>query len=599
MRVNGDDMKKRKTVKASKGLPVGALPAALIAAIIPTAGGVAAQTATVSVIVQGQPDQPAAAARAVEAVGGSVTYDLSIVHGVAAAVPAVAVTRLRTAPGVRAVTPDAPVHVQASTASTSTTSANLSNLNSVFAREVQADLLWAEGIKGAGVTVALIDTGVTVVPDLAGRVVTDVPDPVDEGDVDACANFSGHVDPVTGDDDCTDQYGHGTFLAGLIAGNGASSNGLYNGVAPEARIVSVKIAGPDGSSDVSKLLAALQYVVTFRDELGIDVLNLSLGTNSTQSYAVDPLNYAVEQVWQEGVAVVVAAGNLGPEAGSISKPGDDPFVITVGAVDDRETPATSDDRVPNFSARGPTAADGLPKPDVTAPGSRLVSLRAPGSRVETTVGGGLPGTAYRRGSGTSMSAAVVSGTVALLLDKHETWSPNRVKHALAAGATKVGLLDPRAVGAGMVQAYRAANLAAPGEANVGVRPSTGMGSLEASRGTVETVGRCTAVDEAQRVVDPTKPCLIEGDETASGEQFDNEEYTGTDWTGTSWYESQWDDDVTVAGTSWYGTSWYGTSWYGTSWYGTSWYGASWEGDADTTTEYGDPAEGGAWYGAWQ
>ena len=596
VRVNGDDMKKRNTVRASKGLRAVALPAALIAAVIPTVGGVAAQAATVSVIVQGRPDQPAAAARAVEAVGGSVTYDLSIVHGVAADVPADAVERLRTVAGVRAVTPNAPVHVQASTSSTST---NTATLNSVFAREVQADLLWAEGIKGAGITVALIDTGVTVVPDLAGRVVTDVPDPVNEGDVDACANFSGHVDPDTGDDDCTDQYGHGTFLAGLIAGNGASSNGLHKGVAPDAQVVSIKIAGPDGSSDVSKLLAALQYVVTFRDELGIDVLNLSLGTDSTQSYTVDPLNYAVEQVWREGVAVVVAAGNLGPTAGSISKPGDDPFVITVGAVDDRETPATSDDRVPNFSGRGPTATDRLPKPDITAPGSRLVSLRAPGSHVEATVAGGLPGTAYRRGSGTSMSAAVVSGAVALLLDKNEAWSPDRVKHALSATATRVGLLDPRAVGAGLVQAHRAANLTTPGEANLGVRPSTGMGSLEASRGTVETVGKCSALDHAQRVLDPAKPCLIEGDETASGEQFDNEEYTGADWAGTSWYESQWDDDVTVAGTSWYGTSWYGTSWYGTSWYGTSWYGASWEGGSDTTTKYGDPAAGGAWYGAWQ
>lgn len=595
--MNGDDMKKRKTVRASKGLPAVALLAALIAAISPTAGG-AASSATVSVIVQGEPGRPGAAARAVEAVGGSVTYDLSIVHGVAADVPASAVARLRAAGGVRAVTPDAPVHVQASTSSTST-SGNLSNLNSVFAREVQADLLWAEGFKGAGITVALVDTGVTNVPDLADRVVAKVPDPVDEGDFDACANFSGHVDPATGDDDCTDQYGHGTFLAGLIAGNGASSNGLYKGVAPAAEIVSIKIAGPDGSSDVSKLLAALQYVVTFRDELGIDVLNLSLGTDSTQSYTVDPLNYAVERVWAEGVAVVVAAGNLGPTAGSISKPGDDPFVITVGAVDDRETPATADDRVPNFSSRGPTAADRLPKPDVTAPGARLVSLRAPGSRVEATFGGGLPGTAYRRGSGTSMSAAVVSGAVALVLDKNEAWSPNRVKHALAATATKVGLLDPRAVGAGMVQAHRAAHLTAPGEANLGVRPSNGMGSLEASRGTVETVGRCTVLDEAQRVLDPTKPCLIEGDETASGERFDSKEYTGTDWAGTSWYESQWDDDVTVAGTSWYGTSWYGTSWYGTSWYGTSWYGASWEDGSDTTTKYGDPAEGGAWYGAWQ
>ncbi|MBW3669056.1 MAG: S8 family peptidase [Actinobacteria bacterium] len=585
-------------MRASKGLLAAGLLAALIAATAPSAEGAPALSGLVSVIVQGEPDDPEAAARAVAAVGGSVTYDLAIVDGVAADVPAGAVARLGAAPGVRAVTPDAPVYVQA------TTSTNLSTLNSVFAREVQADLLWAEGIKGKGVTIALVDTGVSNVADLAGRVVTTVPDPVDEADVDdACANFSGSVD-AKGDDDCSDEYGHGTFLAGLIAGNGASSKGLYTGVAPEARIVSIKIAGGDGSSDVSKVLAALQYVVTFKDKLEIDVLNLSLGTNSTQSYMDDPLNYAVEKVWQADIAVVVAAGNLGRispttgKPGTTSKPGDDPFVITAGAVDDRETPATSDDRVPNFSSRGPTPADGLPKPDVTAPGSRVVSLRAPGSHVETTVGpggGALAGTAYRRGSGTSMSAAVVSGVVALVLDKNEEWKPNRVKYALKATATKVGLLDPLAVGAGMVQAHRAAHLTAPGEANVGVAWSTGAGTLQGSRGDVQTTRPCTPVDQVERVLDPMKPCLTDGNETANGRMFDAEEYTGTDWTGTSWYDTQWvDDGVTPTGTSWYGTSWYGTSWYGTSWYG-----ASWEDGSDSTTKYGDPAEGGAWYGAWQ
>lgn len=579
-------------MRASKGLLAAGLLAASIAATAPSAGGVFAHGPTLPVIVQGHPGHAAAAADAVEAVGGSVTYDLSIVHGVAADIPAASVARLRAMPGVRAVTPDAPVHVQ----STSTTSStNLSTVNSVYAREVQADLLWAEGVKGDGVTVALIDTGVTEVADLSGRIVTQVPDPVDEMDVDACANFSGTVDSQTGDDDCTDEYGHGTFLAGLIAGNGASSNGLYTGVAPQARIVSIKIAGRDGSSDVSKLLAALQYVVTFKDELGIDVLNLSLGTNSTQSYTIDPLNYAVEQVWAADVAVVVAAGNLGPLPGTISKPGDDPFVITVGTAADRETPANSDDRVPNFSGRGPTAADGLPKPDVTAPGARLVSLRAPGSNVEATVPSGFPSSVYRRGSGTSMSAAVVSGVVALVLDKNEQWKPNRVKHALKATATKVGLLDPLAVGSGMVQAHRAAHLTAAGEANIGVAWSTGMGSLQGSRGDVQTTRPCTTVDEVEQLLNPAQPCLTDGDETANGGMFDGEEYTGTDWTGTSWYDTQWaDDEVNLTGTSWYGTSWYGTSWYGTSWYG-----ASWEDGSDSTVNYGAPVEGGAWYGAWQ
>ncbi|HEX9969131.1 MAG TPA: S8 family serine peptidase [Acidimicrobiales bacterium] len=576
-----------------RSLVAGAAVAAAAGGVSPFVGPVGARLApaSASVIVQG--DDPAGAVRAL---GGTVTFDLPIVGGVAAQVPADSVDRLRGMAGVRAVTADAPVRMQASL--TTSTNTNASTVNSVFAREVQADLLWAEGITGKGVRVALIDTGVTAVPDLRGRIVTDLPDPVTEGAVGACANFAG-------DGTCDDQYGHGTFLAGLIAGNGAASGGVFRGVAPEAEIVSIKIAGRDGSSDVSKLLAAIQYVVSFREELGIDVLNLSLGTDSKQSYRTDPLNYAVQQAWRSGITVVVAAGNLppaqGPRSGTISKPADDPFVITTGATDDRETPATSDDRVPNFSSRGP-APEGVGKPDVTAPGARVVSLRAPGSHVETVVGGGVVGTPYRRGSGTSMSAAVVSGVAAVVLDANdEAWSPNQVKAALTRTTTKVGLTDPAAVGAGMVQAYRAAKLADPGEANVGVEPGNGMGSLDASRGTVQVDGPCSPVE---RQLDPACRKTLDGDDTATGEPFSPKEFVEQgNWDDTDWYMSQWANPTLLGtswyGTSWYGTSWYGTSWYGTSWYGTSWYGSSWDGDAEPTTNYGTPIPGGAWYGAWQ
>jgi serine protease AprX len=574
-----------------------ALSAALSASVlVPSVGAVeGGPTGEASVIVQGS-----GAARAVRSVGGTITLDLPIVGGLAARVPADAIAAVRKSPGVRAVDADAPVRVLGSTTTATTTS----TVNSVFAREVQADLLWDQGVTGEGVTVALVDTGVSHVPDLAGRIVTEVPDPVTEGAFGVCANFAG-------DGTCNDEYGHGTFLAGLIAGNGASSGGAFKGVAPQARVVSIKIAGRDGSSDVSKVLAAIQYAVSFRDELGIDVLNLSLGTDSKQSYRTDPLNYAVEKAWQSGITVVVAAGNLAPaeggREGTISKPGDDPFVITTGAVDDRETPATSDDRVPNFSSRGPTVADRLPKPDVTAPGARVVSLRAPGSHVETVVGGGIAGTPYRRGSGTSMSAAVVSGVAALVLDANESWSPDRVKFALTATTTKVASGDRLAVGAGMVQAYRAARLATPGLANVGVVPGTGMGSLDASRGTVEVDGPCSPL---ARQLDPDCRKTLDGNDTATGERYDAKQFTdpNNDWSGQDWYDTQWADpsllgtswyDTSLAGTSWYGTSWYGTSWYGTSWYGTSWYGSSWDGGAEPSTDYGTPLPGGAWYGAWQ
>src|SRR5262249_1048844 len=156
----------------------------------------------------------------------------------------------------------------------------------------------AAGYAGQGVTVALIDTGVTALPDVASRL---VPVAVDASGTQAnCVNFSG-------DGDCTDYYGHGTFLAGLIAGTGASSNGKYGGAAPPARILSVKIAGATGASDVSTVIAALQWVIAFKDVYGIKVLNLSLGSNGAQSYRLSPLDFAVEKAWQAGITVLVSA----------------------------------------------------------------------------------------------------------------------------------------------------------------------------------------------------------------------------------------------------------------------------------------------------
>ena len=153
--------------------------------------------------------------------------------------------------------------------------------------------------------------------------------------------------------------------------------------------------------------------MSYKDQYGIRVLNLSLGTDSSQSYRVDPLNYAVERAWAAGLTVVVAAGNLGPTAATVTKPADDPFVLSVGAVDDRGTPGLGDDMLPDFSSRGPTAADGLSKPDLVAPGGHLISLRAPGSAIDTDFPPASPGP-YRRGSGTSMATGVVSGVVALM-----------------------------------------------------------------------------------------------------------------------------------------------------------------------------------------
>ena len=511
---------------------------------------------TVGVVVVRRPGSGDAAERAVRDLGGTLTRDLPIINGFAARLDAARVPALAAGRGVAHVSLDRRMTVQGTVGT--------GPVASVYAKAVRADDLAKTGNTGAGVTVALVDTGVADLPDLAGRIVQVETDPL--GTKGSCVNLSGEAG-------CGDSYGHGTFLAGLIAGTGAASGGQYRGVAPGARIVSLKIAGRDGAADVSNVIAAIQWVVSFREKYGIRVLNLSLGTDSTQSYRVDPLNYAVERAWGSGIVVAVSASNRGPGAGTISKPGDDPFVLTVGAVDDRATSGIGDDRLPNFSSRGPTAADGLAKPDVVAPGAHLVSLSAPGSEIATRFPSAMPAP-YRRGSGTSMATAVVSGSVALMLAANPALTPDRVKYALTATARPVASTDRMAVGAGMVD-VSGALAAPPGVANVGVPPSNGLGSIDASRGTVYV----QANDPMGTVVCGllTTQLLLWDPVVLTGE-----------WTGASWYGASW------YGASWYGASWYGASWYGASWYGASWYGASWYGETEGASWYG-----ASWYGAWE
>jgi serine protease AprX len=514
-----------------------------------------------------------AARDAVTAHGGTVEIALPIVRGVAARV--VNPDALRARPGIVAVTPNEQVTV--SSVPSAQTTSGPTYPPSVYPVETKAHRLWLEGVWGTGVRVALVDTGVSDVPDLQGRVV-DVPDPMKPGQRSRCFDLSG-------EGTCQDTYGHGTFLAGLIAGSGASAGNRYPGMAPGAQIVSVKIAGRDGSADVSKVRAAIQYVVSFRNLLNIRVLNLSLGTNSTNHYRFDPLNLAVERAWDSGILVVVAASNRGPDARTISKPADDPLVVTVGAVDDRGTYTVADDTVPLFSGRGPTA-HGLAKPDLAAPGARVISVRAPNSTIEQLAPGSGIDQVYRRGSGTSMAAAIVSGGAALYFAARPQDGPDRAKFALTATAQRALVTAPASVGAGVLDIYAATRTAPPGLANGTAGPrSDGSGTLDASRADVIVSRRCQPFEE---FIDP-KCDRVHGQRTAQDRMWHAEAYAREDWTSATWYESQW-----VAGI---GSSWYGSSWYGSSWYGSSWYGA--EGDSSPQPPpYGVAIAGSSWYGVW-
>jgi serine protease AprX len=508
----------------------------------------------VPVLVREVSPLSSAAERAVAAVGGTVTAQLPIVGGFAAKVPAAGLSALRGLPGVvRDVTAAPKVVFQGSYGQGSGVA------SAVYPTVVGADKAWRNGWTGSGVGVAVIDTGVNGVGDLAGRVV--------------------HSEDFSGEGDGVDRFGHGTFVGGLIAGSGAASMGGVRGVAPDANIISLKIAGKDGSADITHVMAALQWAVTFKDAYNIKVVNLSLGTDSTQDYRIDPLNMAVERAWQAGLTVVVSASNRGPAAGTITKPADDPYVITVGAVNDQTTPGLGDDTVSDFSGAGPTAANGLAKPDVAAPGGSVVSSRVPGSYIDNAFPGGRVGAAYFKGSGTSFASAVTSGSAALVLSRNGSLTPDQVKARLVDTARDGTSTDHNRVGAGWLDAYAATVSNSTAAANQGLTPSNGTGSLQLSRGSLSTyVQTGTALDTLGGLVPLYLP--VTGLVTPQGLAFDLDAYLHGDWNASTWYASTWYASTWYASTwyasTWYASTWYASTWYASTWYASTWYGNSWQ-----------------------
>jgi len=251
-----------------------------------------------------------------------------------------------------------------------------------------------------------------------------------------------------------DDNGHGTHVAGCAAGNGARSKGRYTGSAPKANLVGLKVLDKHGSGNLSDILAAIQFVIDNRKKFNIKVMNLSLGATGKHSYKNDPLCQAAEKAWAAGIVVCAAAGNSGPGSGTVSTPGIDPVIITVGAENTRRTIRINDDIIARFSGRGPTA-DRLTKPDVVAPGVNIISLRAPGSTADKQQAGSRVGKSYFVLSGTSMATPICSGIAALMIHKKPGITPDAVKRALKATARKIGSYSPNAQGNGLVDAQSA------------------------------------------------------------------------------------------------------------------------------------------------
>jgi serine protease AprX len=318
---------------------------------------------------------------------------------------------------------------------------------------IGADQVWAghpgvPALSGKGVAVAVLDSGISSTHQaVKGRVIASV-------------DFTGG--------DGVDRFGHGTHVAGIIAGQAGRTADTQHlqGVAAGAYLVSLRVLGDDGSGTVSNVIEAIDWAIDHQKQYSIGVLNLSLGAPVLQPYRDDPLCKAVERAVAAGIVVVASAGNFGKTAdgrvvfGGITSPGNDPYVMTVGAVDTHATAARSDDTVASYSSRGPTRYDMVVKPDLVAPGSHIVSAEAAGSYLSRTLPerhvSGTGTSAYIQLSGTSMAAGVVSGAAALLLQEKSWLTPADAKAVLQLSSTflATGLLTS---GAGSLNALAAAN----------------------------------------------------------------------------------------------------------------------------------------------
>ncbi|MDQ6649353.1 MAG: S8 family serine peptidase [Actinomycetota bacterium] len=418
------------------------------------------------------------------------------------------------------------------------------------AASVGADKLWTLGYTGKGVGVALVDTGVVPVTGLTAGNVSNGPDL----SLDSQASNLAYQD----------SFGHGTHMAGIIAGQdppgGLLSGPSWHGMAPNANLLSVKVGASDGGVDVSQVIAAIDWVVEHRADSGrnIRVLNLSYGTSGVQSSQVDPLTHAVENAWRHGIVVVVAAGNSGTSNPSLDNPAYDPYVLAVGATDLQGTTNPSDDVVTSFSSRGNAAR----RVDVVAPGQSIVSLRDPGSYVDTNYPGAVVNSRFFKGSGTSQAAAVVSGAVALLLQERPSLTPDQVKALLRSTATPLPNADAAGSGAGEINVFKAGSAIVP--TTVQTSPgSTGLGSLESARGSAHVVMNKVALTGEKTILGPW-----------NAKAWAPASYNAQAWTGGTWSGQVWTGSCYCTAT-WSGNSWSGNSWSGNSWSGNSWSSDGW------------------------
>jgi serine protease AprX len=390
---------------------------------------------------------------------GQVTGAVPIIHGLAARLPASARGRLASDPRIASVTANARIRATwRKPPGADDPAIDASRLATAYPYSVLAPQSWIAAT-GSGVGVAVIDTGIDGgLPDFADSA----------GSSRVVASVVTNPDAET----ATDTYGHGTHVAGIIAGNGTMrpasdpAAGKYIGIAPKANLIAIKASDDEGRGTILDAIYGLQFAVDHRDDYNIRVVNLSLSSTTPESYRTDPLDAAVESAYFHGILVVAAAGNLGSASDATSyAPGNDPFALSVGAVDDQGTAERGDDAFAGWSSAGVTQ-DGFAKPDIAAPGAHIVSTLARDSAFADLCPACVVDGDYIRIGGTSMAAPVVSGVAALLFERHPRWTAADVKATL--------IQTGRDVSGGIDEVNAAAALAAQSPAegsDAGIEPN--------------------------------------------------------------------------------------------------------------------------------
>jgi serine protease AprX len=431
--------------------------------------------------------------------GGKVTGDLSIINAFAGDLQAKNVLRLAGSEAVRWISLDAQVEQTVCAQCIDT-----SKLANAYVRTIGADKVWnaAPYLQGQGVGVAVVDSGINPNGDLytvmgVNRQVADV-------------RFNTDYNQNT-----SDGYGHGTHVSSIVGGDGSESNGQYIGVAPMVNIINVKVSNDNGSATVKNVVQGLQWVLQNHARYNIRVVNLSLNSVVAESYKTSALDAAVEILWFNKIVVVTSAGNQG--SGKVYPPANDPFVITVGATDDKGTSGLEDDVLAAFSAYG-TTSDGIAKPDLVAPGTNIIArlvnsnMGLAQAHPSNKVANGV----YFRMSGTSMAAPMVSGAVALLLQAQPNLTPDQVKYRLNATANKSWPgYNATQAGAGYLDIYAAVNGTSSQSANSGINISNLLFT-----GTNKTWGSANW-DSAN---------------------WDSANWDSANWDSANWDSANWDSD---------------------------------------------------------